>query len=111
MDPPDEVGQHFFAHLEVGDDAVPQGPYGLDVCRRAADHPLGLQAHGQGPTIADVDGYDRGLVQDDPTALQVDEGIGGTEVYCEASSEGREHSVADVGDASSHDAARVAPLG
>ena len=40
----DEVAQHLLADVEVGDDAVLQRADGLDVARRAADHPLGLDA-------------------------------------------------------------------
>jgi hypothetical protein len=43
----DEVAEHLLADLEVGDDAVLQRPDGLDVAGRAADHPLGLGAHGE----------------------------------------------------------------
>ena len=78
--PVDEVAEHLLADLEVGDDAVLQGPDGLDVAGRAADHALGLDADGQGPAVLHVDGDDRRLVEDDAAAAHVDERVGGAEV-------------------------------
>src|ERR1700693_102102 len=40
----DEVPEHLLGDVEVGDDAVLQGPDRLDRARRAAEHPLGLDA-------------------------------------------------------------------
>ena len=40
----DEVVEHALRDVEVGDDAVLQGPHGDDVRRRAADHALRLGA-------------------------------------------------------------------
>jgi hypothetical protein len=76
----DEVAQHLLADLEVGDHAVLQRPDGLDVRRRASDHPLGLCPHGQRATVLDVDGDHRRLVQHDAAAADVHQRVGGTQV-------------------------------
>ena len=76
----DEVAQHHLADLEVGDDAVLQGPDRLDVARGPADHPLGLDADRERVAVLDVDGHDRRLVEHDPAAADVHEGVRGAEV-------------------------------
>ena len=73
----DEVAQHLFADVEVGDDAVLQRADRADVIRRAPDHALGFGADGQGPPVLDVDRDNRRLVQDDATPAYVDERVGG----------------------------------
>src|ERR1019366_2344261 len=40
----DEVGEHFFGHLEIGDDAVLHRLDGHHIARRAAEHFLGVLA-------------------------------------------------------------------
>jgi hypothetical protein len=45
-----------------------------------ADHRLGLGADGQDGVVLGVDGHDRRLVERDPAAADVDEGVGGSEV-------------------------------
>ena len=76
----DEVPQHLFADVEIGDDAVLQRPDGADVIRRAADHSLGLGADGQRAAVFHVDGHDGRLVEHDATAAHVDERVGGAQV-------------------------------
>src|SRR3954467_1522663 len=51
----DEVAQHLLGHVEVGDHTVLQGPDGLDRAGGAAEHPLGLDAHGMDLAGARVD--------------------------------------------------------
>ena len=78
----DEMLDHLLRHLEVGDHAVAQRADGLDVARGAAEHLLGLLADGEHHLLApDIrDGDYPGLVQHDPAAFDVDEGIGRAEV-------------------------------
>ena len=66
----DEMLDHLFGHVEVGDDAVAHRADRLDAARRAAQHQLGILAHGQNLLLAvlDVIGHDRGLVQHDALA-------------------------------------------
>src|SRR6266550_1975189 len=59
----DEVAEHLLRDVEVGDDAVFQGPDGEDVAGGPADHPLGLRTDRQDGARLGVDGDDRGLVQ------------------------------------------------
>ena len=87
VDPLDEVAQHLLADLEVGDDAVLQRPDGLDVVGRAAHHPLRLEADRDGAAVVDVDRDDRGLVEHDALAADVDQGVGGAEVDGEVAAE------------------------
>ena len=71
----DEVAQHLLGDLEVGDHAVLQRPDGDDVPGRAPEHVLGLLADREHAVRVLVDGDDRGLVQDDALALDVDQGV------------------------------------
>jgi hypothetical protein len=77
----DEVAQHLLADLEVRDDAVLQRADGADVARRAADHPLRLDAHRERATVVHVDGDDRRLVEDDALTPHVDERVRGAEIH------------------------------
>ncbi len=80
MHPLDEVPQHLLGHVEIGDHAVLQGPNGLDVRGRAADHPLGLGSHGKDGSGKGVDRNDGRLVQDDSASTHVDERVRRPEV-------------------------------
>ena len=63
------------------------GPHGLDVGRRAADHPLGLGADGEDGAGERVDRDDGGLVQDDAPSAYVDERVRGPQVDCHVTTE------------------------
>src|SRR4029453_5388944 len=76
----DEVAQHLLGGVEGGDDPGPEGGGGHDVGRGTADHRLGLGADGQDGVVLVVDGDHRGLVEHDPAAADVDQGVGGAEV-------------------------------
>ena len=76
----DEVGEHFFGHLEIGDDAVLHRLDGHDVARRAAEHVLGFLADGHDFAAVLVDGHDRRLVHDDALALGVDQRVGRAQI-------------------------------
>jgi hypothetical protein len=80
MDLVDEITEHAFGDLKVGDDAVFHGADGDDGAGSAAEHALGLIAHGEhfARTLADSD--DRGLTKHDALPLHVDEGVGCSEV-------------------------------
>ena len=79
----DEVGQHPFGDLEVGDDAVLQRPDGNDVGWRASQHVLGLSAHGFHRARGFVDGHDGGFIDHNSLALGVNQGVGRAQVYGE----------------------------
>ena len=76
----DEVAQHLLGHVEVGDDAVLQRPDRRDRARRAAEHPLGLDADGVDLAGARVDRDDARLGQHDAAPTHVDERVRGAEV-------------------------------
>src|SRR5690606_433717 len=78
----DEVLQHFFGDLEVGDDAVLHRPDRLDIAGRATEHALGFGADGfdRFLTVVDADGDDRGLVVNNALAAYIKESVGGTEI-------------------------------
>jgi hypothetical protein len=76
----DEVAEHLLGHLEVGYHAVFQWPDRGDVGRGAPEHRLGLQADGVDLAAGAVDRDDGGLGEDDATAFDLDQGVGGAEV-------------------------------
>ncbi len=71
----DEVGEHFFGHFEVGDDAVLHRLDGDHVARRAAQHFLGFLADRHDFAAVLIDGHDGGLVHHDAFALRVDQRV------------------------------------
>jgi hypothetical protein len=77
----DEVAEHLLGDVEVGDDAVLQGPDRGDRSRGATEHPLRLDPDCVHLTRALVDRDDGGLREDDPAAADVDERVGGAEIY------------------------------
>ena len=84
----DEVLEQRLGHVEVGDHAVLQGPYGADVARRATEHLLGGRAdggHGLRPPRPAVHahGDDGRLVQDDAPATHVNERVVRTQIDVE----------------------------
>ena len=76
----DEILDHLLRHFEVGDDAVAKRADGDDRRGRAAEHALGLRAHGEELVGPRVDRDDRGLVEDDALTADVDDRVGGPEV-------------------------------
>src|SRR5690606_29668800 len=66
--------------VHVGDDPVLQRSYRHDSLGRATQHPLRLEADPLDPVRAPLDRHDRGFVQYDPLALDVDERVRGAEV-------------------------------
>jgi hypothetical protein len=76
----DEVVQHLLGVAEVGDDTVLHRLDGDDVARRAAEHLLGLLAHGLDFVGLGVDRDDGGLVDDDALAVGVDQRVGRAQV-------------------------------
>ena len=76
----DEVAEHLLGDVEVGDDAVLQRADGRDRARRAAEHPLRLDADGVHLARALVDRDDRRLGEHDAAAAHVDERVRGAEV-------------------------------
>ena len=82
----DEVAEHGFRHLEVGDDAVLHGADGADVAGSAAEHALGLGPHGEHLVVAAavlLHCHHGGLAQNDALPLDIHAGVCGTKVDSE----------------------------
>ena len=79
----DEMLDHFFRHIEIRDHPIAHGANGLNAARRAPQHQFGVLAHGQHrfAPVLDVIGHHRGFVQDNSTPLDIDQRIGGAEIY------------------------------
>ena len=77
----DKVGEHLLRHLEVGDNAVLQGPHRDDVARRAAEHALRRRANGHDLVSLRVYGDDRGLGEHDPLPLHEHQRVRRSKVY------------------------------
>ena len=65
----DEIGEHLFGDLEIGDHAVLHRLDGHHVARRAAQHVLGFAAHRHHFAAVLVDGHDGRLVHHDALSL------------------------------------------
>src|SRR6185295_4369743 len=79
----DEIAEHRFGDLEVGDDAGSEGADRLDVARRTAEHLLGFSADGEhllAAALVSLNRHDTGLARDDALALDVDQRRRGPEV-------------------------------
>jgi hypothetical protein len=79
-DTTDEVAQHLFGRLEIGDHAVSKRPCRCDVRRCAPDHLARLSADRVNLAAALVDRDDRRLKQDDPLATPEDHRIRGAQI-------------------------------
>src|SRR5256885_12070064 len=75
-----EEAQHLLGDVEIGDDAVLEGPHGEDAVRRAAQHALGLEADAFDFAAGFFDGDDGRLVEHDALTLDPDQGVGSAEI-------------------------------
>ena len=76
----DEVAEHGFGDLEIGDHAVFQGTNGDDVARRAAEHSLRFIADGKNAVGALLHGHDRRFTQNDTLVFYEDQSVGGPQI-------------------------------
>ena len=76
----DEVVQHLFGLLEVGDNAILHRLDRDDVAGGTAKHLLGFLAHGFDLAGDAVDSDNRRLVDDDAFAVRENEGIGRSKI-------------------------------
>ena len=80
----DEVLQHLFGDVEVGDDTILHGTDCRNVAGSTPQHQLGRMAncgHRFGITAALLtDGNHRGLIQHNAFALDVNQRVGGTQI-------------------------------
>ena len=72
-----EMFDHFFGHVEIGNHAVAHRPDCLDRSRGPAQHQLGILTHGKHFLFAILEliGHDRWLIQDDALALHIDKRV------------------------------------
>src|SRR5690606_10676701 len=80
-----ELLEHLLGNGEIGDHAVFHGPNGLDVARNATKHLHGLATDSLNDFFATgaavvAYGDDRGLVEHNSLASDINQGIGGTEI-------------------------------
>jgi hypothetical protein len=68
----DEVAQHRFGGVEIGDDAIFEWPDGQDVAGCAPEHLLGFDTYRQDLLEVAVNRHHRWLAQDDTAPLDVD---------------------------------------
>ena len=78
----DEMFDHLFGDVDVGDDAVAQRPDRLNIARRLAHHQLGLVANDLDAPhpVARFQRDDRGFVQDDALVADIDDGVHGPQI-------------------------------
>src|SRR6185436_15855602 len=76
----EEVPQHLLGDVEVGDHAVFHGTDGDYALGCSAEHALGLQPDAFDLLALTVDRDYRRLIEDNPFALHVDQGVRGAEV-------------------------------
>ncbi len=77
---PDELTQHHLGDLEIGDDTVLHGPHRYDMIRGLPQHRLGLRSDRVDLLGLLIDRDDRGFVQHDAVALDVDQRVGRPEI-------------------------------
>ena len=65
----DEVAQHVFRRVVVGNDAVAQRMVSVDVARRPPQHGLGFTADGDDFIFHRIDGDDCRFIDDNPPVL------------------------------------------
>jgi hypothetical protein len=95
-----EVAEHPLGHVEVGDHAVLERPDRHDIARRAADHPLGLDAHRDHLAGVRIERDHARLVENDPPAAHVDQGVSRAEVDRQVTAEERQRIAHRVGNPS-----------
>ena len=76
-----EMPQHRFGDLEVGDHAVFHRPYGHDISRGPSQHAFGFLAHRQHVGRAGLDGHDGRLAEHDALVSDINQRIGRAQVY------------------------------
>ena len=83
----DEVAQHVFRRVVVGDDAVAQRMVGVDVTRRPPQHSLGFAADGDNFIFHRIDGNDGRFIDDNAPVLDEHDDIGRSQVDSDIAAE------------------------
>src|SRR5207302_4634188 len=89
----DKVGEHGRGGVEIGDDAVSQGPRGHDIPGGPADHLLRLVPHGQDLSPVHPLGHHRGFTQHYPFSPHVHQRIGCSNFHAHVSRESTQHPI------------------
>ncbi len=76
----DEVREHLLGSVEVGYDAIANGPDGPQALRRPAKHPASVLTNCFHCASGGVEGNKGRLTDDDALAQRIDAGVGGAEV-------------------------------
>ena len=76
----DKVAEHRLSHFVVGDDPVAERTDRDDVARSAAEHALGVIPDSEHEIGARLHRHDGRFAEDDSMILDIDQGIGGTEI-------------------------------
>ena len=76
----DEITEHRFCYLKVGDDAVPYRSDRLNMRGRLAQHLASFLTHGKDFVRADVFGDHGRLARNDPFPLHIDQYVCSAEV-------------------------------
>ena len=80
MDLLNEITQHFFADIEVGNHSVFQRTHGPNVAWSTSHHALGLVPDGDRLAIGNVKGNHRRLVQDNALTAHIYQRVGSTQI-------------------------------
>ena len=88
----DELPQHPFGHIVVGDNALPQGTDGHNVAGGLAQHLLGLCAHLEQLAGVLVQRHHRRLPQHNTLVLDIDQHAGGAQINADISCKHSFHS-------------------
>ena len=79
----DEILEHRFRDVIIGDDAVLQRPVRDDLFRRAADHFLGFRAHGQDRIFGPRQSDDGRFIDDKSPARHKNDGVRRAQIYAD----------------------------
>ena len=77
-----EIAQHFFAHVEVGNDSIFQWTNHFNMFRSTSKHSLCFPTDCNRLSVAHIDSNHRGLIQNNSLTAHVHQGVGGAEVDC-----------------------------
>ena len=74
----DEVLEHLFSQVKMGNNPISHRFDGNDVHRRAAQHLLGLMSDRFHLTVGSVNSHNGRFIDNDSPSPSINEGIGGT---------------------------------
>src|SRR3989344_2210178 len=78
-----EIREHLFRNLKVGYHSVHQRPNCFNMAWGSAQHVLGFDTYRQNLTGFNIDRHHRGLVDDNAVAFEINQSVGGAQVYAD----------------------------